>query len=73
MRDNPKLMMPSTEVSKKKNKKLLRKQTEEWLKFIPEKLKRLTRQLKTYREQKTLAEPLLKRLRKKKPMLSTRL
>ena len=63
------LMMPLIRVSKRKNRKLLKMQIEEWLKYMQEKPRRLIRLHKILKRQRVLVINLLRKQRKKNLML----
>ena len=73
MNVNLKSMMQLIGLSKKKNKRLLRKLIKEWQKYIQERPKRQIKQLMTFKKQKILVEHLLKKLERKKMMLLIKL
>ena len=73
MNVNLKSMMQLIEASKKKNKKLSKRLTEEWQKFIHVKPRKQIKLLKIFKGQRTLADILSKKLRKKKVMLLIKL
>jgi len=56
LRNNPESMMLSMKASNKKSKELLKKPTEEWLKFILEKLNKLILLSKKLKKLKMIAK-----------------